>query len=66
MRDLAERLGYDQAAELLRATLDEEMAADKTLREITLDRPARRRTATSGKNGKSRSRSKKSARAGTA
>lgn len=44
MRDLAERLGHDQAAELFRTTLDEELNADKTLREIELERPSRRRT----------------------
>jgi ferritin-like metal-binding protein YciE len=61
LRDLAERLGYDKAAGLLRATLDEEMNADKTLREIRLERTARRRAATPGNNGKTRSRTTKSA-----
>jgi ferritin-like metal-binding protein YciE len=42
MRDLAQRLGYDEAAELFRTTLDEELAADKTLREISLPRGPRR------------------------
>jgi ferritin-like metal-binding protein YciE len=63
MRDLAERLGHDQAAGLFRATLDEEMNADKALREITLEQPARRGAPTAGKNGKSRSRSTKRVRA---
>jgi ferritin-like metal-binding protein YciE len=63
MRDLAERLGHDEAGGLFRTTLDEELAADKTLREITRERPARRRTTTANRNGKSRSRVSKSAHA---
>ncbi|MCA9108446.1 MAG: ferritin-like domain-containing protein [Planctomycetaceae bacterium] len=34
VRNLAQRLGHDQAAELLQKTLDEEGAADKTLTQI--------------------------------
>jgi ferritin-like metal-binding protein YciE len=62
MRDLAERLGYDRAAGLFRATLDEEMNADKTLREITIERPARRPADAGGGDSKLRSRRAKSAR----
>jgi ferritin-like metal-binding protein YciE len=61
IRDLAERLGHDQAAELFRTTLDEELNADKTLREIALERPPRQRTPAK-QTSKSRSRGRKTAR----
>jgi ferritin-like metal-binding protein YciE len=52
MRDTAERLGLDGAADLFRQTLDEELNADKTLRELALRASPR---AQKNSNGKERS-----------